>query len=69
MRIRATNRLARWAMAVGVGIALAAGMTVWRYVGASHIADRARARAETPGGVTVFDNWDQFYVLAPCLRA
>ncbi len=53
----------------GVRAALAAGMRVWRYVGASHIADAARARDETPAGVTVFDNWDRFYVLAPQLRA
>ena len=53
----------------GIEAGLAAGMTVWRYVGASHIADAARARDETPAGVTVFDNWDSFYVLAPELRA
>ena len=53
----------------GIEAGLAAGMSVWRYVGASHIADTARARDETPAGVTAFDNWDQFYVLAPELRA
>ena len=36
MRIRATKRLVRWAMAVGVGVALAAGMT----------ADKAEAKTE-----------------------
>ena len=55
--------------AAGIEAGLAAGMNVWRYVGASHIADTARARNETPAGVTVFDNWDRFYVLAPELRA
>ncbi len=55
--------------AAGIEAGLAAGMTVWRYVGASHIADAARAHDETPAGVTVFDNWDRFYVLAPELRA
>ena len=55
--------------AAGLEAGLAAGMKVWRYVGASHIADTARARDETPAGVTVFDNWDRFYVLAPELRA
>lgn len=55
--------------AAGIEAGLAAGMNVWRYVGASHIADTARARDETPAGVTVFDNWDRFYVLAPELRA
>ena len=54
--------------AAGIEAGLAAGMKVWRYVGASHIANTARARDETPAGVTVFDNWDQFYVLAPELR-
>ncbi len=53
----------------GIEAGLAAGMKVWRYVGASHIADPAQARDETPAGVTVFDNWDRFYVLAPELRA
>ena len=55
--------------AAGIEAGLAAGMKVWRYVGASHVADTARAREETPAGVTVFDNWDRFYVLAPDLRA
>ena len=53
----------------GIEAGLAAGMMVWRYVGASHIADATQAREETPAGVTVFDNWDQLYVLAPELRA
>ncbi|MDD9992748.1 MAG: HAD-IA family hydrolase [Rhodospirillales bacterium] len=53
----------------GIEAGLAAGMNVWRYVGGSHIADVARARDETPAGVTVFDNWDRFFVLAPELRA
>ena len=52
----------------GIEAALAAGMKVWRYVGGSHIADVARARGETPADVTVFDNWDRFYVLAPELK-
>ena len=55
--------------AAGIEAGLAAGTKVWRYVGASHIADVARARGETPAKVTVFDNWDRLYVLAPELRA
>ena len=55
--------------AVGVEAALAAGMRVWRYAGGSHVADIARVREETPGNVPVLDNWDQFYLLAPELRA
>ena len=55
--------------AVGVEAGLAAGMRVWRYAGGSHIADIARVREETPGDVPVLDNWDQFYLLAPELRA
>ena len=55
--------------AAGIEAGLAAGMNVWRYVGGSHIADVARVRDETPADVPVFDNWDQFYLLAPELRA
>ena len=55
--------------AAGIEAGLAAGINVWRYVGGSHIADVARVRAETLADVPVFDNWDQFYVLAPELRA
>ena len=55
--------------AAGIEAGLAAGMNVWRYVGGSHIADVARVRDETPADVPVFDNWDQFYLMAPELRA
>ena len=55
--------------AAGIEAGLAAGMKVWRYAGASHIADPVQARDETPAGVPGFDNWDRFYVLAPELRA
>ena len=55
--------------AAGIEAGLAAGMNVWRYVGGSHIADVARVRDETPADVPVFDNWDQFYLLAPEMRA
>ncbi|MEZ5778038.1 MAG: HAD family hydrolase [Paracoccaceae bacterium] len=53
----------------GVEAAKAAGMAVWRYVGGSHFHDRNRAREGTPAGVPVFDNWNQFYLMAPDLRA
>ena len=55
--------------AASIEAGLAAGMNVWRYVGGSHIADVARVRDETPAHVPVFDNWDQFYLMAPELRA
>ena len=55
--------------AAGIEAGLAAGMNVWRYVGGSHIADVARVRDETLADVPVFDNWDQFYLLAPEMRA
>ena len=55
--------------AAGIEAGLAASMKVWRYAGGSHIADIARVRAETPADVPVLDNWDQFYLLAPELRA
>ena len=49
----------------GVGAGLAAGMHVWRYVGGAHVTDVARTHDETPAGVTVIDNWDQMFSLAP----
>ena len=55
--------------AAGIEAGLAAGMNVWRYVGGSHIADVARVRDETLADVPVFDNLDQFYLLAPEMRA
>ena len=55
--------------AAGIEAGLAAGMHVWRYVGGSHIADAAGVSSETLGEVTVFDNWDQFYLMAPELKA
>ena len=55
--------------AAGIEAGLAAGMNVWCYVGGSHIADVARVRDETLADVPVFDNWDQFYLLAPEMRA
>ena len=54
--------------AAGVEAGLAAGMQVWRYIGGSHFTDRDAARAATPDGVAVFDNWDQFYLMAPDLQ-
>lgn len=49
----------------GVQAGLAAGMTVWRYVGGAHFPDRAAAGAGTPAGVRVFDNWADFPLMAP----
>ena len=53
----------------GVFAAQAAGMTVWRYVGGSHFAGFDVNDIQTPSGVPVFDNWDQFYSMAPGLQA
>ena len=55
--------------AAGIEAGLAAGMKVWRYVGGSHVADVARVRDETLADVPVFDNWEQFYLVAPEMRA
>ncbi len=52
----------------GVEAGLAAGMHVWRYVGGAHVTDVARTHDETPEGVTVIDNWNQMFSLAPELR-
>ena len=55
--------------AAGIEAGLAAGMNVWGHVGGSHIADVARVRDETPADVPVFDNSEQFYLVAPEMRA
>lgn len=49
----------------GIQAGLAAGMKVWRYCGTSHFTDQAQVRKETPDDVLVFDNWEQFYLMAP----
>jgi len=52
----------------GVRAARAAGMAVWRYTGGSHFAGFDDRDIQTPDGVPVFDNWDQFYLMAPELK-
>ncbi len=51
----------------GVHAALAAGMQVWRFVGASHLSGDEFGRTAVPDGVTVFDNWTKFFEMAPDL--
>lgn len=53
----------------GLTAALAANMPVWRYIGGSHFLPQSHHRPETPAGVPVFDNWDEFYLMMPELRA
>lgn len=53
--------------ASGVAAGIAAEMQVWRYVGGAHFD--ASTTIETPPGVPVFDNWAQFYEMAPDLQA
>ena len=50
----------------GVEAGIAAGMQVWRYIGGAHFAGMTAA-PETPPGVPIFDNWAQFYEMAPDL--
>lgn len=53
----------------GLNGAMAAKMTVWRYVGGSHFTTQSNKRPETPASVPVFDNWNKFYLMAPELSA
>lgn len=52
----------------GVHAARAAGMDVWRYIGGSHFDGFNERDIRTPDGVRIFDNWDQFYQMAPELK-
>jgi HAD superfamily hydrolase (TIGR01509 family) len=51
----------------GIQAALAAGMQVWRFVGASHLSGGNFGKAPVPPGVRVFDNWPKFFEMAPDL--
>ena len=52
----------------GVEAAVAAGMTVLRYIGASHF-DGVRSELEPGHGHgAVFDSWNEFYDLVPALK-
>ncbi len=51
----------------GILAAQAAGMPVWRYVGASHMRGFTHREIGTPLGIPVFDKWDEFYQMAPQL--
>lgn len=52
---------------VGVAAAQAARMPVWRYTGGGHLAGTPRAALATPQGVASFDNWGDFFLMAPDL--
>lgn len=49
----------------GIQAAQAAGMQVWRFVGASHLRDGDFASASVPPRVKVFDKWSKFFEMAP----
>jgi len=51
----------------GIQAAQAAGMHVWRFVGASHLRGGDFGVAAVPPGVMVFDNWRKFFEMAPDL--
>ena len=52
----------------GIQAARAAGMQVWRFVGASHM--KTNGAAEPPDTeTTVFDNWADFFDMAPQLKS
>jgi len=52
----------------GILAAKAAGMAVWRYTGGGHMAGFSEAELETPPDVPAFDNWDQFFQMAPQVK-
>jgi len=52
----------------GILAARAAGMEVWRYIGGSHMQGFSASDLATPAGVPVFDNWTEFYQMAPQLK-
>ena len=52
----------------GILAAKAAAMEVWRYTGGSHMRGFSTADLATPKGVPVFDNWTEFFQMAPQLK-
>ena len=52
----------------GLLAAIAADMRVWRYTGGSHFRGAAPPLGGTLRNVPSFDNWAQFYQMAPQLR-
>ncbi|GAB4347715.1 MAG: HAD family hydrolase [Oricola sp.] len=52
----------------GIVAAREAGMQVWRFAGGSHLKGIARSELDQGGTLTVFDNWAQFFEMAPHLR-
>lgn len=52
----------------GILAARAAGMEVWRYIGGAHMRGFSTADLATPAGVPAFDNWTEFYQMAPQLK-
>lgn len=52
----------------GVRAALAADMSVWRFMGGSHLNSVSRSVESNPPGVQVFDKWSKFFDIAPELK-
>ncbi len=53
----------------GVEAARAAGMRVWRFTGASHLATNGQQGELTDETLTVFDKWSEFFDMAPQLKS
>ena len=53
---------------MGINAAIAAGMRVWRYSGASHLSCEKNKLRDQSSQVPVFNNWQKFYQMAPNLR-
>lgn len=52
----------------GLEAALAAGMIVWRFTGGSHLKDMPADGNCSFADVPVFDNWSEFFEMAPQLK-
>lgn len=53
----------------GVEAAIAAGMRVWRFTGASHMVTGHHPQELNGEAVTIFDKWSDFFDMAPQLKS
>jgi beta-phosphoglucomutase-like phosphatase (HAD superfamily) len=53
----------------GIAAARAAGMHIWWFTGGSHLRPRRPELDKAVGKVPIFDNWRQFFEMAPELKS
>ncbi len=53
----------------GIEAALAANMSVWKYAGGSHLRGGVAMNSDDSRDLVSFDNWANFFEMAPQLRA